>query len=127
MKQDFPNRVNPWPLNMTLAERNATETTDKVDIVDLMFAVRELEKYVLTIAGVISPVVTVTTETSATVDLSSINSQLSALSSQIALLPAYLSGAGTPTAGVGKNGDTYWDTVGLVEYRKLGGTWRQLA
>jgi hypothetical protein len=40
---------------------------------------------------------------------------------------AYLEGAGEPAVGLGKNGDSYWDTVGLMEYIKLGGTWRQRA
>lgn len=38
---------------------------------------------------------------------------------------SYLSGAGAPGSALGSNGDIYWDTVGLMEYRKLGGTWRQ--
>jgi hypothetical protein len=36
-----------------------------------------------------------------------------------------LSGAGVPSSGLGKNGDSYWDTTGLMEYRKAAGTWRQ--
>lgn len=127
MKQDFPNRVNPWPLNMTLAERNETEKTDKADIVDLMYAVRELEKYVIELATQGVTVTTTETTTSTSVDVSSVSSQVAVLSAQIALLPAYLSGAGAPSESIGKNGDTYWDTVGLMEYRKLGGTWRQIA
>lgn len=125
MRHDFPNRVDAFPLNMTAAEKNAVDTSDKCDIVDLMFAVRELQKYVLTLAGVISPVTTETTDTAVTVDLSSVNSQITALSTQIAGMPTYRSGSGEPAASLGNNGDTYWDTLNKFEWRKAGGTWRQ--
>lgn len=125
MRHDFPNRVDAFPLNITAAEKNAVDTSDKCDIVDLMFAVRELQKYVLTLAGVVSPVTTETTETAVTVDLSSVNLQLASLSAQIAAAPAYLSGSGEPAASLGKNGDTYWDNLNKFEWRKAGGTWRQ--
>jgi len=110
---------------MTAAEKNAVDTSDRCDIVDLMYAVRELQKYVLELVGTVSPVTTTTTETTAAVDLSSVNVQIASLSAQIAALPAYLSGAGAPAASLGKNGDTYWDTLNLYEYRKVGGSWRQ--
>lgn len=132
MKQDFPNRVNPWPLNMTLAERNAVEKTDKADIVDLMFAVRELERYVIELAAQVTTVETDSSGSETTVDVSSLSSQIVSLSAQIALLPAYLSGAGRPSDAIGKNGDSYWDTNtaannGQIGYQKMGGTWRQSA
>lgn len=127
MRHDFPNRVDAFPINMTAEAKNALETRDTCDIVDLMYAVRELQKYVLTLAGTVSPVTTTTTESSASVDLSSVTSELASLSAQLAATPAYLSGAGAPAAGLGKNGDFYWDTVGLMAYVKMGGTWRQVA
>ncbi len=127
MRIDFPNRVDAFPVTTDLDTRNALQTSQRCDIVDLMYAVRELQKYVLELAGVTSPVTTTTTETSASVDLSAVNASISSLSAQIAAMPEYLSGAGEPAAGLGKNGDTYWDTVGLMGYRKMGGSWRQFA
>lgn len=38
---------------------------------------------------------------------------------------SYYSGSGAPSGALGTDGSIYWDTVGLMEYRKLGGTWRQ--
>lgn len=125
MRIDFPNRVDAFPVNIELATRNAAQQANDCTIVDLMYAVRELQKYVLELAGVTSPVTTETTATAVSVDLSSVNTQIASLSAQIAALPAYISGAGEPAASLGKNGDTYWDTVGLYEWRKVGGTWRQ--
>ncbi len=125
MRIDFPKRVDAFPVNIDLDTRNTAQQTNECTIVDLMYAVRELQKYVLELAGIASPVTTETTATAVSVDLSSVNTQIAALSAQIAALPAYLSGIGAPSAGLGKNGDTYWDTVGLYEWRKVGGSWRQ--
>ena len=53
--------------------------------------------------------------------------RIAVLESQLAASSAYLTGTGDPAPSLGKNGDTYWDTVGLYEWRKVGGTWRQQA
>jgi hypothetical protein len=51
--------------------------------------------------------------------------RIAVLESQLAASSAYLTGSGEPASTLGKNGDTYWDSVGLYEWRKVGGTWRQ--
>lgn len=53
--------------------------------------------------------------------------RIAVLEAQLAGSSAYLSGSGAPSSTLGKNGDVYWDTVGLMEYAKMGGTWRQRA
>jgi len=49
------------------------------------------------------------------------------IETEIVHASAYLSGSGPPAASLGKNGDSYWDTTNLMEHRKLGGSWRQVA
>lgn len=127
MKHYFPARVDAWPLTMSATERNAYETDNECTIVDCMYAIRELQKYVLQLAAAVSPVSVTQVSTSTPVDVSALSSAISSLESQVAALPVYLSGYGPPGAGLGKNGDVYWDATNLIQYAKAGGTWRQVA
>jgi hypothetical protein len=94
--------------------------------------IHELEKASFTLSGgKISSTVTTTTDTS-TAAIASLSAQISTLSAQVAALPAlYMTYPGKPPDSMGSNGQTSWDTRsaaegGQIEYRKLGGTWRQV-
>jgi len=129
VKSYFPARVDAFPLSMTIEERNAVESTTECTIVDLMFMVRELQKYCLELAAAVSVVQTSGTGSETTVNVTSLAGQISTLQAQIAALPEHLEGVGEPLPYLGKNGDTYWDMSpnGLMEWVKLEGTWRQRA
>lgn len=127
MKLSFPDRVDTWPLTMSVTERNGYETTDECTLVDVMYAIRELQKYVLQLAASVSPVDVDEVNTATAVDVSALSTAISVLQSQISALPVYLAGSGAPASSLGKNGDVYWDSTNSIQYVKLGGTWRQVA
>lgn len=127
MKSYFPARVDAFPLMMTLDERNRGESTTECTIVDLMYMTRELQKYCLELAAAITVVQTSGSGEESTVSVTTLASQIAALQAQIDSLPRHYETDGEPLQSLGKNGDTHWDRVGLMESVKMEGVWRQRA
>lgn len=126
MRIQFPDAVDDFRLRVSRETRNEAQTDEKVGMMDILYILYELEKYVLTMTGAVTTTEETTEEYATSAQLTSLTSQITTLQAQMALLPAYLTGAGAPSSSLGKNGDSYWDTTNLQEYRKLGGTWRQV-
>jgi len=126
MRHDFPNRVDAFPIKTDLDVRNATETSDSCDIVDLMYAVRSLQAYSLELAAALTAIQTAQDGTQTTVDVSALSLQIVALQTQLERMPKHYEYAGEPPTSLGVNGSTCWDTVNSMMYSKAGGVWRQV-
>jgi hypothetical protein len=127
MRHDFPNRVDAFPIKTDLETRNAAETSDTCDIVDIMYAVRSLQAYCLELAALLTAIQTAADGTQTTVDVSALSLQIVSLQTQLEGMPKHYEYAGEPPASLGVNGSTCWDTVNLMTYSKAGGVWRQQA
>jgi hypothetical protein len=127
MRHDFPSRVDAFPIRQDLDERNASEKTDTCDIVDIMYAVRGLQAYVLELAASLTAIQTARDGTQSAVDVSALSTQITTLQTQVERMPKHYEYAGTPPDSMGVNGSTCWDTVNSITYTKAGGVWRQVA
>lgn len=74
--------------------------------------------------------VTVTSSGVSAAELQSVSNAVAALSltveslaTQLTQVPMYYETVGTPPAGLGKNGDTAFDTVGRLRYKKEENVW----
>jgi hypothetical protein len=125
----FPDQVDNFNFTQTREEWNLLTSGERIGPQEILYMLHELEKKYIDL--VVGTSISTDTAESATpsVDaatITTLSNQIATLQSAVDLLPAYLSGSGAPASTLGKNGDRYWDTVGLIGYDKLGGMWRQV-